>query len=972
MIKRPGTSSSKDQPLRLERVLGMTSIHSAALASNNKGDIFYSAGNMSLRYNVDENRQKWFYHASSRAITCQTVSDDGRYLAIGERGHQPAAIVWDIERKEKLATLNAHKHGIGCLAFSPNGQFLVTVGFKHDRQLIVWEWMHLKIVAVLKLTNKVHSVSFQSNGNYFVTCGDRHLKWWYMEMDDEGEVTDIIGKPASILEDHRNAVFMDVCCGSGSYDQQVYCVTSTGILCCFLDSTRMMDKWIQLESSAAYTLSLVTTSTSDVAGQEVSSLVVGCSDGIIRVFSPQLLYTSTFPLPAPLTTGDGLQVKYPACYGLRYIPPSISSSSSATSSSPKVCAIYADHSLFVWDISNLHSISKYRSFESHRGCIWDIQFLLPTDDPSAASPMSRQSSISASSGDFPIGTFVTCGSDNTIRFWNIDPQASKKSKWRSEYSREVLHTIDTSLPEDGNAANSPSSKLSMENSILGDASILSAGSSSLPSNARSVVDLSVGIPDYELSDKHHSLTAPRSLAINQSLNHLACGDRNGRLRVFNMRSMSELINLQAHSAEILTLHFSPEMIQTSDGSWTVSQTDEIDQNPQSSPLVLLASAGRDRLMHVYDASHNYAAVKTLDNHSSSVTTVKFTFDGQRLLSCGGDRTLVFCNVAGQDISRMKSVQTPHGTINGLALESTNKFAITSGQDRRMNIWNVQTGKHMRAYKSDLITSELYKCDIDPSGSYVSACAFDKSIHLLDFFSGDVIGQVTGHSELITGIRFSPDGRYLVTIGGDGCIMMWRIGEILVKTMQDRLMELYAKAQRKESKAILRQSISLQQQALASEHHAAAAGGAGNRWIARASGDGSGYELFGKKIDPAAGDKHKLTLELSQAPETNTHHPPSNVGQLASTLEAQDSVILSGLSDDEDDDMTMLFQKLDEKHASSQGKHLESRADNDYDTDDDAEANNSLDMTQSKLDQLEKNAANLEDWLEQMVSSSLLL
>ncbi|CAM9980028.1 unnamed protein product, partial [Sphacelaria rigidula] len=65
----------------------------------------------------------------------------------------------------------------------------------------------------------------------------------------------------------------------------------------------------------------------------------------------------------------------------------------------------------------------------------------------------------------------------------------------------------------------------------------------------------------------------------------------------------------AHDAEILCLAFSPVL-----------------GNPA---LVLLASASRDRLVHVFDAASCYPLLKTLDNHSSSVTAVKFSRDGKR-------------------------------------------------------------------------------------------------------------------------------------------------------------------------------------------------------------------------------------------------------------------------------------------------------------------------------------------------------
>lgn len=42
-----------------------------------------------------------------------------------------------------------------------------------------------------------------------------------------------------------------------------------------------------------------------------------------------------------------------------------------------------------------------------------------------------------------------------------------------------------------------------------------------------------------------------------------------------------------------------------------------------SGLKLLASASRDRLIHVLDAGKDYSLQQTLDEHSSSITAVKF-------------------------------------------------------------------------------------------------------------------------------------------------------------------------------------------------------------------------------------------------------------------------------------------------------------------------------------------------------------
>ena len=45
----------------------------------------------------------------------------------------------------------------------------------------VWDWWGNVKVASNKISAKVKAVSFAENGNYFVTAGNRHVKFWYLE-----------------------------------------------------------------------------------------------------------------------------------------------------------------------------------------------------------------------------------------------------------------------------------------------------------------------------------------------------------------------------------------------------------------------------------------------------------------------------------------------------------------------------------------------------------------------------------------------------------------------------------------------------------------------------------------------------------------------------------------------------------------------------------------------------------------------
>jgi WD domain, G-beta repeat. len=65
--------------------------------------------------------------------------------------------------------------------FSPNQKFVVSVGCQHDMIVNVWDWKNNVKIASNKVSNKVKSVTFSESGNYFVTVGNRHVKYWYLQ-----------------------------------------------------------------------------------------------------------------------------------------------------------------------------------------------------------------------------------------------------------------------------------------------------------------------------------------------------------------------------------------------------------------------------------------------------------------------------------------------------------------------------------------------------------------------------------------------------------------------------------------------------------------------------------------------------------------------------------------------------------------------------------------------------------------------
>ena len=60
-----------------------------------------------------------------------------------------------------------------------------------------------------------------------------------------------------------------------------------------------------------------------------------------------------------------------------------------------------------------------------------------------------------------------------------------------------------------------------------------------------------------VSDYTTESVSARCIAVHPLGNQIACGDKKGKVRVFDLRTMRERISMNAHAAEVLTLNYAP-------------------------------------------------------------------------------------------------------------------------------------------------------------------------------------------------------------------------------------------------------------------------------------------------------------------------------------------------------------------------------------------------------------------------------
>lgn len=123
----------------------------------------------------------------------------------------------------------------------------------------------------------------------------------------------------------------------------------------------------------------------------------------------------------------------------------------------------------------------------------------------------------------------------------------------------------------------------------------------------------------------------------------------------------------------------------------------------------------------------------------------------------------------------------------MEVDSNAKHILTACQDRNIRVYNTQNAKHTKTFKgSHSDEGSLIKLGLDPSGIYVATSSTDKTLAVYDYYSNECMARMYGHSELVTGLKFTNDCRHLISASGDGCVFIWQVPHDMIVTMQARL------------------------------------------------------------------------------------------------------------------------------------------------------------------------------------------
>ncbi len=169
-------------------------------------------------------------------------------------------------------------------------------------------------------------------------------------------------------------------------------------------------------------------------------------------------------------------------------------------------------------------------------------------------------------------------------------------------------------------------------------------------------------------------------------------------------------------------------------------------------------------------------------HSDCIITAIFSPDGRYILSASSDSAIKLWDVKiGKELSTFNGrghvdfVQSISFSPDGQKiLSGSARNNSQSRKDTTLNLWDVNTGMEVFGLDDSGHTDHISFVSFSPDGRYIVSGSEDNTLRLLNANSGKRVSGFygRGHTDFVFNSSFSPDGSYIVSGSNDKTLKLW--------------------------------------------------------------------------------------------------------------------------------------------------------------------------------------------------------
>ena len=260
------------------------------------------------------------------------------------------------------------------------------------------------------------------------------------------------------------------------------------------------------------------------------------------------------------------------------------------------------------------------------------------------------------------------------------------------------------------------------------------------------------------------------------------------LKFWDVRTGQKLLSHHAHNSKVVGVAFSPDgariasvgldrsfRLWEAETGRTINRVNGVDgaAGPAAHSVAFspngayIAFVGDNRAVTILDGQTG-ANLKSLKGHEDLICTVAFNHDSTRIVSGGLDQTIRLWDIdSGKEITTFKGHT---GRIHGVVLSPDSTRVVSASDDLTVRVWDAKSGQQIMSLNGH--TESIADVALSHDGKHIASCGNDHTIRIWDVQSGKETYRMEGHVAGVTGIAFSPDGKRLVSTSFDRAVKLW--------------------------------------------------------------------------------------------------------------------------------------------------------------------------------------------------------
>ncbi|UCG27542.1 MAG: caspase family protein [Bacteroidales bacterium] len=255
------------------------------------------------------------------------------------------------------------------------------------------------------------------------------------------------------------------------------------------------------------------------------------------------------------------------------------------------------------------------------------------------------------------------------------------------------------------------------------------------------------------------------LKISPAGNYLLTGSADRTARIWEIPSGKEVLSLKGFLNDV------DEAVLSDGYMYWIAFINEVRLSPDGQ-YIAIGKAGNNAKLMDFSTGR---VIQTYRGHEAMVISLDFSSDGKYLATGSVDGTARIWNVLTGELLYTLPDRTSDIPVFTVAFSTDGKSLATGSWDGRTRIWDLETGKLVQSIPS--LTP--YAVRFTQNGLYVVSAVLPtrenpKKLRLFEIDTGEEIREFVGHTQIVTSIRMSPDGKYMLSGSFDGMVKLWDI------------------------------------------------------------------------------------------------------------------------------------------------------------------------------------------------------